>query len=80
MVEWELKIEYLSTFEACCQWALLHVQITTLLHTFTVHMYVYPSVNYMNEIFSNFESTVEWTFFLQEGGPNRNDQRKKPNS
>ena len=29
-----------ESFEACCQWALLHVQIITLLFQFTVHKYI----------------------------------------
>ena len=34
-------------FEACCQWALLSVQITERYHTikFNVQKYIYPSVN-----------------------------------
>ena len=51
----------MQRFEACCQWALLtNVQIITLLFTFTVQKYIYPSVKlYMKE---NFESAGEWTF------------------
>ena len=33
-----------ESLEASCQWALLNVQITTLLFTFTVQKYIYPSV------------------------------------
>ena len=33
-----------ESFEACCQWVLLNVQITTLLFTLTVQKYIYPSV------------------------------------
>ena len=35
-----------ESFEACCQWALLHVQIITLLFPFTVQKYIYPCVRY----------------------------------
>ena len=34
-----------ESFEACCQWALLDVQIITLLFTFTEKKYTYPSVS-----------------------------------
>ena len=44
------KQNYLSlsksaeSFEACCQWALLSALVTTLLFTFSVQKYIYPSV------------------------------------
>ena len=34
---------FISSFEACCQWALHNVQIVTLLFTFTIEKYIYPS-------------------------------------
>ena len=34
-----------ESFEACCQRALLNVQIITLLFTFTVQKYIYPPVS-----------------------------------
>ena len=37
-----------ENFEACCQWALLHVQIMTLPFTFTVQRFI---CNYRNYLF-----------------------------
>ena len=34
-----------ESFEACCQRALLNVQISTLLFTLTLHKYTYPLVS-----------------------------------
>ena len=36
-----------KSFEACCQWALLNVQITPLLFTSTAEKYIYPSITVM---------------------------------
>ena len=33
-----------ESFEACCQWALLNVQVITLLFPFTVQKYICPPV------------------------------------
>ena len=41
------KVPLAESFEVCYQWALLNVQIITLLFTFTAHMYIYPSVSNM---------------------------------
>ena len=51
--------------EACCQWVLLNVQISSLPFTFTVQKYIYPFVNKLYEsmrILNIFESAGEWTF------------------
>ena len=34
-----------ESYEACCQWALLTVQIISLLFRFTVHKYIHPPVS-----------------------------------
>ena len=34
-----------ESFETCCQWVLVNVQIITLLFTFTVQKYIYPPVS-----------------------------------
>ena len=42
-----------ESFEACCQWALLSVQITrryTLRFKFTVHKYIYSSVRKVHAV------------------------------
>ena len=39
------RAETSESFEACCQWVLLNVQIITLLFTFTIQKYIYPPVS-----------------------------------
>ena len=38
------KCCWAESFEVCCQWALFNVQTVTLLLSFTVQKYIYPSV------------------------------------
>ena len=51
-------------FEACCQWALLNVQIMTLLFTFTVQKYMHPPVTKVHAgslHVSVIHQTLTWT-------------------
>ena len=45
------KCRWAFNYEACSQWAILNVQITTWLFTFTIQKFVYPSVIIWMRIF-----------------------------
>ena len=56
------------SIEDCCQWMLLHVQMTTLLFTCTVlYCSFHPPVVLWMSIW-NVENTGEWTFTSERGG------------
>ena len=53
-----------ESFEACCQWALLNVQIITLLFQLTVQKYIYPPDSKVHAGFfhvSVVHQTLTWT-------------------
>ena len=54
-------------FEAWWQWALLNVQIITLLFTFTAQKYIYPSVFYTNVNFDVLKVQVNGSFSKRWG-------------
>ena len=53
--------------DACCQWALLNVQVTTLLFPFTVQKYIYLSVGKVHAwVFSRFRNPPNSRHGLQD--------------
>ena len=67
-----------GSIEAYCQWALLVANMYTLLLSFTVNKYVFPSVIIIIDWqFCKFESTG-WIFTYQRGGANHSRWRKPP--
>ena len=63
------------SFETCCQWVLLDVQITTLLFTFTVQKYIYPSAIYFIIWRRILKMQLNGPLPKREGEANRNTQR-----